>query len=282
MSSLKEPSSVNVEMMFGVEPVGDEKARIAPITHLDGSQRMEPNYPLEYKPITIENLRGNEASVTLDTAGFQFVHRPTKHKGFIDEEEIKREYYPECIELVKEIITGASSVFIFQHNIRSPRLYPTTGGRSKPSVIPHVDNSAASALRDVYSHCPAAEIPALPKRRFQRINIWRPIYHPAVECPLTLCDYRSINLEEDVFPVNLEYPGASTDELLVMKYNEKQQWKYVFGLTPDEAVVFKCFDTIQDGSVAVCAPHNSFKDPTTPEGAPSRESIEVRMIVFFD
>lgn len=105
-------------------------------------------------------------------------------------------------------------------------------------MLAHVDNTTASVFRVLNSCFPAAEVPALLGRRFQRINIWRPIYHPAFDCPLTLCDYRSINHEEDVFPADLEYP-ASTDEMLVMKYNEKQQWKYVFGLTPDEAIVFK-------------------------------------------
>jgi hypothetical protein len=115
MSSLKGPSSANVEMLFGSKPTADEKAKMARITHLDGSETVEPNYPIEYKPVNIKNLRGKESSVTLDTAGFEFVHRPTKLKEFIDDAEIEREYYPECVDLVKEI-TGATSVFIIHHS----------------------------------------------------------------------------------------------------------------------------------------------------------------------
>jgi hypothetical protein len=123
-------------------------------------------------------------------------------------------------------------------DIRSPRLGPTLDRRTKPSILAHADNTTASVVRVLQSHFPAAEVPTLLGRRFQRINIWRPIHHPAFDCPLTLCDYRSLDLEQDVFPAELEYP-ASTDEMLVVKHNKKQQWKYVFGLTPDEAIVFK-------------------------------------------
>jgi len=42
------------------------------------------------------------------------------------------------------------------------------------------------------------------------------------------------------------------------------------------------FDSIQDGSVAICTPHTGFSDPTTPEGTPLRQSIELRALVFYD
>ena len=42
------------------------------------------------------------------------------------------------------------------------------------------------------------------------------------------------------------------------------------------------FDSIQDGSVAICTPHTAFSDPTTPEGTPLRQSIELRALVFYD
>lgn len=42
------------------------------------------------------------------------------------------------------------------------------------------------------------------------------------------------------------------------------------------------FDSLQDGSVALFTPHTGFEDPTTPEGTPHRESIELRALVFYD
>ena len=42
------------------------------------------------------------------------------------------------------------------------------------------------------------------------------------------------------------------------------------------------YDSIEDGSVAVLTPHTAFEDPATPAGAPPRESIELRALVFYD
>ena len=48
----------------------------------------------------------------------------------------------------------------------------------------------------------------------------------------------------------------------------------------NEALVFKVFDSEKDGR-ARFTPHTSFDDPTTLPGAPPRQSIEARALVFF-
>ena len=49
----------------------------------------------------------------------------------------------------------------------------------------------------------------------------------------------------------------------------------------DEAVLIKGYDSADDGR-ARFTPHTAFDDPTTPPGAPPRESIEVRTFAFFE
>ncbi|KAH7923058.1 hypothetical protein BV22DRAFT_1106300 [Leucogyrophana mollusca] len=123
--------------------------------------------------------------------------------------------------------------------------------------------------------------PALLKRRFQIVNIWRPIPHAALDWPLALCDFRSIDVGNDLVPVALVYPDRE-GETYGVRYNPCHEWKYLRGMEPDELVLIKCFDSVQDGSVATLTPHTGFQDPTTPEGAPLRESIELRALVFYD
>ena len=48
----------------------------------------------------------------------------------------------------------------------------------------------------------------------------------------------------------------------------------------EEALVFKVFDSLQDGRARWTA-HTAFDDPTTPENARPRESIEIRTLAFF-
>ncbi|GLB44194.1 putative protein CC1G_08491 Coprinopsis cinerea okayama7 130 [Lyophyllum shimeji] len=241
----------------------------------------ERNYSLEQKEIVIENLRGKEGSATLDAAGFQLVHRPAKHVAFLEDAGIQEEYYPESAELIKSA-TGASKVVFFDHTIRRRRPGEIDDSPSKrqPVAQAHVDQTAWSAVGRVHRHLPPEEVPYLLQRRFQIINLWRPISHPALDWPLALCDYGSVDPRTDTFPVALVYPDTE-GETLGVKYNPNQRWKYFRGVTPEEAILIKCFDTIQDGSVATFAPHTGFEDPTTPEGVPPRESIELRALVFY-
>lgn len=89
----------------------------------------------------------------------------------------------------------------------------------------------------VHKHLTASDVPELLKRRFQIINIWRPIGNPAFDWPLGLCDYRSVD-PSDVVPVALIYPDHE-GETLGVKYNPNHKWNYFRGMTPEEVVLIK-------------------------------------------
>jgi hypothetical protein len=74
------------------------------------------NWIRELHQVKIENIRGKEDSVSLDTTGFQYHRRPQKYVSFTNDEEIEREYYPESIAIVKEL-TGASRIVPFDHSV---------------------------------------------------------------------------------------------------------------------------------------------------------------------
>jgi hypothetical protein len=48
----------------------------------------------------------------------------------------------------------------------------------------------------------------------------------------------------------------------------------------NEALVFKVFDSMKDGRARWSA-HTAFEDPTSPQHARPRESIEIRTFAFF-
>ena len=312
-------SSTTANLRYVTEPAGGVRAyqnsEADPIT---GERKR--NYGFESKDVVVENLRGREDSVTLDTAGFQYFEHKSKHASFTNDEEIYQEYYPESIELIKSL-TGASRVVLFDHSMHAFRLssnkitlsYSFTAvrrrrpgeledhpGRRQPAVQVHVDQTNKSSIARVQRHLPAADVPKLLEGRFQIINLWRPIANPALDWPLGLCDYKSVD-ENDTFPMALIYPNHE-GETLGVKYNPNHKWKYLHGMTPDEIVLIKwyvslafprfsrssevhlfaSFDSKQDGSVALFTPHTGFSDPSTPEGTPFRQSIELRALVFYD
>ncbi|KAJ7617133.1 hypothetical protein FB45DRAFT_933496 [Roridomyces roridus] len=229
--------------------------------------------------IQIENVRGKEEAYLLDEAGFQFYHSPATHKSFLDEEEIKAEYYPESAELIKKI-TGASRIVLFDHTIR--RQIPgqvDMVSKRQPVQEVHVDQTLASATARVHLHLPPDLAPGLLQHRFQIINLWRPIGHPAFDMPLTLCDFRSVDADKELVAVARLAPDRKGETYRV-RWSAEHRWKYLKGMTPEEFVLIKCFDSKE--GVSVFTPHTAFQDPSMPEGSLPRESIELRALVFYD
>jgi len=276
------PASITSTLIFALPPPDGTRPYLKTIAD-PKTGKHDRNYDREERTVLIENLRRKSVEIpTLDTAGFQLFHRPARHTTFISDEEIEKEYYSESVELLKEL-TGATRVVLFDHTIRRRRPGVKTSGPSGWSPVPYVhgDHTTKSAVARVHKHLPAADVPALLQKRFQIINLWRPIGHPALDWPLGLCDYRSVDPEKDTFPITLLSPDGER-EFLGVKYNENQKWSYFYGVEPENFILLKCFDSVQDGSVATFIPHAAFKDPATPEATPPRESIELRALVFYE
>jgi len=273
--------TVKTDLRYFVPPADGSK----PYQYINADPKLGErvrNFTHEPYGVEIENVRGKEDSYSLDTAGFLFAKDEAKHKAFTSDEEIEAEYYPESIELIKKL-TGASRVVLFDHTIRRRRPGEIDDSPQKRQPVPavHVDQTTASAIARVHRHLPPADAPELLKGRFQIINLWRPISHYAIDHPLALCDFRSIDRKQDLVPSALKYPDRD-GETFGVKYNPNHKWKYLRGMDTNEVVLIKCFDSIQDGSVAILTPHTAFTDPTTPPDAPLRESIELRALVFYD
>ncbi|KAF9812707.1 hypothetical protein IEO21_06054 [Rhodonia placenta] len=275
------PNTVQAELIYFSAPTDGSK----PYSHINADPvtgTWKRNWTSESYTVDIENIRGKEDSVTLDTAGFQFFRRPATHKAFTDDKAVEAEYYPESIEFVKEI-TGASRAVIFDHTIRRRRPGEIEDSPQKRQPVPqvHVDQTTASAIARVHRHLPPTDAPDLLRRRFQIINLWRPISHAAYDWPLALCDFRSVDPKGDLVPTTLVYPDRD-GETMSVRFNPNHKWKYLRGIEPDEFVLIKCFDSKTDDGTALLTPHTAFQDPTTPEGTPYRESIELRFLVFYD
>lgn len=121
---------------------------------------------------------------------------------------------------------------------RRPGQVDDAPDRRQPVPQAHVDQTTTSSIARVHRHLPSKEAPALLRRRFQIINLWRPISHAAIDWPLALCDYRTVDPKSDTFPVALVYPDRE-GETMGISYNPNHKWKYFYGMTPDEFVLIK-------------------------------------------
>jgi hypothetical protein len=230
----------------------------------------------------VEIANGREArELALDANGFVLVAHRTAVKNFFDSDELKRVYYPEVASLI-ERQSGASRVVVFDHTLRSG----DEGEREakllrEPVLSAHNDYtewSGPQRVRDLMGE----EAEKLLERRFAIIQVWRPAYANAAEPirsnPLAMADARSV-APEDLLIAERRYPNR-VGQTYRLKYNPRHRWFYFPEMRRDEAIVFKVYDSAKDGR-ARFTPHTSFDDPTTPAGAPPRQSIEARALAFF-
>lgn len=113
-----------------------------------------------------------------------------------------------------------------------------TPDKRKPVPYVHVDQTTASAIARVHRHLPAEDVPRLLSKRYQIINLWRPISHVAIDFPLALCDYSSIDYKNDLVPTILRYPDHD-GETFSVQFNKNHKWKYLRGMDTDEIVLIK-------------------------------------------
>jgi hypothetical protein len=69
-------------------------------------------------------------------------------------------------------------------------------------------------------------------------------------------------------------------ELELVSWNPAHSWYYYPEMSRDEALLIKTFDSARDGR-ARRSIHTAFSNPLAPPGAPARESIESRLLVFY-
>ncbi len=224
-------------------------------------------------PITIADIRGHEASYTLDTNAFAALTNipPSSEHNFLSDASVKQNYYPEVEALLLAHVPHAQRILLFDHTIR--RATPTAA--RAPVTRVHIDQTAASARARVEHHIPATEAAALLKGRYRIINVWRPINGAVESFPLAFADSASVP-DEALVGIEHRYPDRK-GETAAVRHTEGQRWCYWSGMRGDERLLLECYDS-ENGRGRV--PHTAFVDPRSGVGARLRESIEVRALVF--
>ncbi|MGB7301806.1 MAG: CmcJ/NvfI family oxidoreductase [Burkholderiaceae bacterium] len=246
---------------------------------------------------------------------------PEPTPDFLAHAAVIRDYYPDCERIVRKA-TGASLVRAFDHNVRSAAgkkdKTRIKGGQQVqgPAHMVHGDYTLTSApqrlrdltqppgendtLRAVLGDSESLLDPdqieqVLSGGHFAIINVWRNIAAEPVQThPLALCDGQSV-APQDLVVFEIHYQDR-VGENYFARISPEHRWFYFPQLTRDEALLIKQWDS--RGTLAKSAGnaadssdpdapctfsfHTAFRDPDTPEDAPSRWSIEVRCVAVFD
>jgi hypothetical protein len=232
---------------------------------------------LDLRAVDIIDGRDAAAELALERTGFVLVPHDTAVKDFFDPQEIESVYFPEIERLIKKT-SGAARVVIFDHTLRSGDESEREAKLIREPVLSahndYTEWSGPQRVREIMGD----EAEALLARRFAIVQVWRAVNQPIQSNPLAVADARSVTME-DFMVAERRYPHR-VGQTYRLKHNAGHRWFYFSRMRRDEALVFKVYDSEKDGR-ARFTPHTAIEDPTTPPGAPARQSIEVRAFAFF-
>lgn len=229
--------------------------------------------------VRVVDIRDGRAApgLSLERNGFVLAQHTSAVRDFFDVEELERVYYPEIEALVRET-SGAERVVVFDHTVRSGDEAEREAKLVREPVLSahndYTEWSGPQRVRELMGE----QAEALLARRFAIVQVWRPIASPLESNPLAMADAASV-APEDLLVAERRYPHR-VGQTYRVKYSPRHRWYYFPRMRRDEAIVFKVFDSAKDGR-ARFTPHTSFDDPSTPAGAPPRQSIEARALAFF-
>ena len=257
--------------------------------------------------IGIFDLRTADIQPTLDEWGFEKHMFPTRvnQRDLIDHVPASFEDYKEEITAFLKTLLKADDVVLFDTVVRHKDTEEPVKLIDSPFVGPymrvHVDQNPRSAWARMEHHGGSNR----EFRRFQILNVWRPLLKPVRNYPLALCDYRSLDPQVDlvttrrILPKWMHERWVQDREGYSLKYRPEHRWCHWSALAPEEAIVFKCYDTAskslalkEDGGipkslecglveVAGLCPHSAFFDPQGPGKGHLRSSVEVRALVLY-
>jgi hypothetical protein len=250
------------------------------------AQKTENNLKLSTQAIKVEDARALDSRQTLEREGFGLFHRPTAVCNFRDTEEVMRVYRPEIAQLLTEL-TGARKVLVTGPVLRwseSSRDYGTLLN-SRAARFVHIDYSRRSFDEFARRHLEMAGIGDLEpwlRGRYAAYNFWRVMTPPPQDVPLGVCSARTVLPTDLVTGLAVVDPPNGPEwrfESSLIRFNPAHRWFYYPNMRPDEALVFKAFDSDRE-SLQGC-PHSAFNDPSCPPGVVPRGSVEIRAYAYY-
>ena len=265
---------IQVDLTYAIrDPSG---APPSTITVGEGGQGRRRTGPEEQRQVAIRDARSLRGELSLDLHGFRLVDHPVH--GDLWDAAYRAQDYDRSIERLVKQETGAARVVVFDHTLRSEAPDRQQGTHARgPVQLVHNDYtpwSAEQRVRDVL----AAEAEALLAHRYAIVQVWQPIGRPVARSPLAICDARTL-AAADRITARRVHP-TRVGETFHITYNPDHRWFWFPELQPHEALVFKTFDSAEDGRARFTA-HTAFELPGQAADAPARESIEARTLAFF-
>ena len=260
-----------------------------------------PDILMNFRRLAVEtriaDLRASgDIRPALDKAGFEkrTVPAHVDPEALLGRSPLALAAYQLQTEELLRSMTGADDVIFFDVTFRQEDGSASRDGpyQSAHQRV-HVDQNPRSARARAALH---AGDRMKRYRRFQIVNVWRPLLAPVRNYALAFCDFESLDPAAELVPTRLHFPPWLKDrENYSLKRGASHRWYFWSGLSPEEAVVFKCHDSASrtlamasgdDGhedllDVSGLCPHTAFFDENGPRDGCLRTSVETRALLFY-
>ena len=228
--------------------------------------------------------------------GFAWLQHTSSVQDFKNDDEVRAKY---CSELINEAkrLTGADKIVVASHVFRQVGDEVSKAGTRGGAVMIHGDFD--DSLKEQFEEMVAKSKPnvlgvggltlsekELRAGRLLVLNFRRPIRRePLCRAPLAVCDPSSISASDlriyahDPKPPSEIYDLPLPNMLTTLEHSPKHRWFFFPGMTRDECLVFKAYDSLGAQPENGVGVHCSFEDPSVGPDA-IRESVEARVICF--
>jgi hypothetical protein len=233
----------------------------------------------EEREVMIHDARQLSPPASLDQQGFSLEQHGTAVNDFYDMDTVHQQYEAEIIPLVLAASGGAEAL-VFDHTLRSDSRN-VRGERSirEPASVIHNDYTDASARKRLQDLLSPEEAKTRLSKRFAIVNVWRSVKGTVLNSPLACCDATTVATSELV--ASERRAKERIGELELVNFSSVHQWYYYPRMGVDEALLIKTFDSATDGR-ARRSVHTAFDNSLASPDAPPRESIESRLLIFFN
>ncbi|KAF2022376.1 hypothetical protein BU24DRAFT_471539 [Aaosphaeria arxii CBS 175.79] len=247
------------------------------------SDQRSSNVDFSSARVDVHDIRDTKNSFTLDDHGFKVAHLEDAAK-FEDHSVFHSEYLPAIEQLLRQEVEEADRILFFDWRRRNAAAQDRNNTNNlddrnqflHPATTAHVDQAPIAAIQRIKEQL-GTDADQYLRGRVRIINVWRPVLHPVQDWPLAICDGTTVSKSDflDVDQVRKDYVGSS----MFMMKNDSMRWHYLSNQRPDEVLLFKQFDSLDNAKARFC-PHSSFQLHGVPADAPPRVSVEVRALVL--
>ncbi|KAI0171075.1 putative CmcJ-like methyltransferase [Pestalotiopsis sp. NC0098] len=251
-----------------------------PVDHVKGARRK--NIEPDHRRVIVAPIKDTK-EWKLDVHGFCFLQGAAEidpEKAYTDKKAVQDAYFQEIETILHDNFPRYTRIECFDLTVRKRDVdYPEKiriyrSQYEQPSAVVHCDWSTSGA-KAVLNHCFPGNESFWEGKRFDLLNVWRPLKAPSEDWPLAVCDYTTIDKENDVLLLDA-IRRDRVDEICALHHNASHEWHYLRNQSTNDLLVFRNADSHGTEAKAF---HAAVNNPESRD--PPRESVEVRVVAIY-